>query len=133
MAVATAAAELVGITDALRHDVLPLVATMSDISVPLEGVQLRVDASAATGALRRGYSKSMRLLRKVHRVSLAASSDMLDNEDGVGLVHTPGAGNVADTFTKPLPEPQFRAMRERRCWAFPRVHPALVGANTPLT
>jgi len=137
-AVATAEAESVGINDALRHDVLPLVATMSAIGVPLEGVQLRADASAAIGAIRRGYSKSMRHLRKVHRVSLAASSDVLENEDGVELVHTPGVRNVADTFTKPLPEPQFRAMREwlglreRRCWAFPRVHPALIGADAPL-
>jgi len=69
--------------------------------------------SAAVGAIRQASeAQDLAMVLAAYAWLLRHSAWDATKGDGVELVHTPGARNVADVLTEPLSEPQFRAMRE---------------------
>ena len=66
-----------------------------------------MDSSAGIAAMTKGYSNTMRHLKKVHRVSLAALGDIASQQN-IDVSHVSGDENVSDIFTKPLPNHTFK-------------------------
>lgn len=112
-AVSTAEAELVSLSEALRRDLVPTTGAVNAVywhEGPV-GV-LGTDSAAALAAVRKGSSAALRHVRKVHRVALAAVSDVA--AQGIAaVVKVDGERNVSDVFTKALPPPRFRELRNQ--------------------
>ena len=100
----TGEAEIIAAAEALRRMVLPLQDTLecmwgADQLLPPE---LYSDASVAEAALRSGWSRNLRYLRKHQRVSICAVRDLLVTSTTAHR-HVESKANVADVFTKCLP------------------------------
>ena len=109
-ATSTAEAELVAISDCVRHAVLPLASSLSQICGEPRRAGLATDSAAALAAVERGYSASTRYLRKNHRASLAAVADFAALRDA-RVFKVDSAANVSDLLTKPLPPARFEELR----------------------
>jgi len=97
-------AETVAGSIALRRLALPLSGIVEEC---LESAQvimrLRGDASVQERCLLSGRSKTLRYIRKVHRVSLHFCAQILALP-GHEYEHVPSGDNTSDILTKPLPQ-----------------------------
>ena len=81
---------------------------MPEGTLPL---RLFIDANAAIGAIKAGYSRQMRYLSKTQGVSIAWLAHVIDKLK-IGIFEIDTGDNSADIHTKEL----VRALFERHCW-----------------
>eukprot|EP00971_Amphidinium_carterae_P332784 6467110-Amphidinium_carterae.1 len=107
-AFSTCESEVVAMSFALREEGLPLlnlVANLTGKDVPLV---CKEDNQQAIAAINRGYSKKLRHIPRVHKVSLGSLHEVLAAEGKVGCVeYHPTATHKADIFTKNLEKSRF--------------------------
>ena len=78
-AISSAEAEVVGGAEALRRQLLPIAGTLEEVYRLIREIQSRLcgDSAPAQAAMLAGSSKTMRYVRKLHRVSLGFLRDAL--------------------------------------------------------
>jgi len=112
--VSTGEVEVGAASVSLRRLALPLASVLEFVFVPVQAkvlTKLRGDAEVAEHVFASGRSKSMRYIRKVHRISIHFVYDALHLPD-VSYEHVDSNVNCSDMLTKPLPkETHFRHLQ----------------------
>eukprot|EP00971_Amphidinium_carterae_P005978 117801-Amphidinium_carterae.1 len=72
------------------------------------------DNKQTISAVRRGYSKKLRHLPRVHKISVGTLHELLDGDQPIGeLKYHPTATHKADMFTKCLKPIMFQSALDR--------------------
>eukprot|EP00971_Amphidinium_carterae_P352249 6492506-Amphidinium_carterae.1 len=112
-AYSTCESEVIAMGTALREEGIPvqhLASVLTQAHVELECLE---DNTQAKGAIERGYSKKLRHLPRVHRLSIGSMHELLCGEGAVGkILYHPTATHKADIFTKSMDRTRFQACRE---------------------
>eukprot|EP01071_Lankesteria_metandrocarpae_P014422 Lankesteria_metandrocarpae@DN843_c0_g1_i1.p1 len=77
---------------------------LADQSMP---VCVATDSASAVAILRKEYSRELSYMAKTHTISIGGTAQIMQAV-GISITHMDGSQNLADTFTKPLPENKFR-------------------------
>ena len=105
----TCESEVVALAHALREEGIPTLDLIEDL-LGKRGisVECREDNTQAIAAVKRGYSKKLRHLPRVHKLSVGELHEWLFGDKKIGtLIHHPTSTHKADIFTKPLGVQQF--------------------------
>eukprot|EP00971_Amphidinium_carterae_P349384 6490992-Amphidinium_carterae.1 len=108
-AYATCESEIIALNNGIREEGIPL----HELVVAIVGKSVRMvcreDNTQAIAAVQRGYSKKLRHLPRIYRISIGALSEMLHGPQRVGdLEYHETCTHRADVFTKPLERFKFQ-------------------------
>ncbi|KAA8497402.1 Copia protein [Porphyridium purpureum] len=109
----TAASEIYALSVTLKAAVLPISMMLDEVGKPLP-VTVYCDNEAAIKDTQHGYSKKLRYMHKIARVSLCFLHDLFFNKElGLCLEYVHTSENVADIFTKQLAAAEFTKHRSQ--------------------
>eukprot|EP00971_Amphidinium_carterae_P126249 2501085-Amphidinium_carterae.1 len=107
-AFSTCESEVVAMSYALREEGLPLLDLVRSITGKDVKLVCKEDNTQAISAIKRGYSKKLRHIPRVHKVSLGALHEVLASDNSIGCIqYHPTASHKADLFTKTLDRNRF--------------------------
>eukprot|EP00971_Amphidinium_carterae_P059634 1179298-Amphidinium_carterae.2 len=108
-AYATCESEIIALNSGTREEGIPLHGLVEAIVGCSVRFVCREDNAQAISAVRRGYSKKLRHLPRIHRISIGALNEMLCGPQRVGdLEYHETSSHRADIFTKPLERIKFQ-------------------------
>eukprot|EP00971_Amphidinium_carterae_P196352 3895817-Amphidinium_carterae.5 len=108
----TCASETVALNHAMREEALPLHGLINMIMGIEVGLVCKEDNEQTIAAVRRGYSKKLWHLPRVHKTSLGALNEWLCGEQPVGrLEYHRSESHKGDIFTKALKPDKFCASK----------------------
>eukprot|EP00971_Amphidinium_carterae_P068032 1346581-Amphidinium_carterae.3 len=113
-AFSTCESEVVSLSHALslREEGIPLVQIVSEVLGHDVELTCYEDNSQAIQAVKRGYSKKLRHLPRIHRICLGSLHELLSSDDRIGsLVYHPSSDHKADLFTKSMECVRFEHCR----------------------
>eukprot|EP00971_Amphidinium_carterae_P097772 1934644-Amphidinium_carterae.1 len=113
-AFATCESETVALNTALREEGIPVL----DLLCAVTGREIKMvcyeDNEQTISAVRRGYSKKLRHLPRVHKISVGSLHEILSGDEPLGeLKYHPTATHKADMFTKCLKPIMFQSALDR--------------------
>eukprot|EP00971_Amphidinium_carterae_P336445 6472816-Amphidinium_carterae.3 len=113
-AFATCESETIALNTALREEGIPIL----DLLCAIMGREIRMtcyeDNEQTISAVRRGYSKKLRHLPRVHKISVGTLHELLSGDSPIGeLKYHPTATHKADMFTKCLKPIMFQSALDR--------------------
>eukprot|EP00971_Amphidinium_carterae_P340283 6478544-Amphidinium_carterae.1 len=108
-AYATCESEIIALNNGVRDEGIPLHGLVEAIVGSGVRMVCREDNTQAISAIQRGYSKKLRHLPRIHRISIGALNEMLCGSQRVGdLEYHETSSHRADVFTKPLERVKFQ-------------------------
>eukprot|EP00971_Amphidinium_carterae_P349606 6491104-Amphidinium_carterae.1 len=113
-AYATCESETIALNTALREEGIPIL----DLLCSITGREVKMvcyeDNEQTISAVKRGYSKKLRHLPRVHKISVGILHELLGGDNPVGeLKYHPTATHKADMFTKCLKPIMFQSALDR--------------------
>eukprot|EP00971_Amphidinium_carterae_P002409 47621-Amphidinium_carterae.1 len=109
----TCESEVVAMGTALREEGVPVQQLASVLTKSDVGLDCLEDNTQAKGAIERGYSKKLRHLPRVHKLSLGSMHELLCGDDAVGrILYHPTQTHKADIFTKAMDRSRFETCRD---------------------
>eukprot|EP00971_Amphidinium_carterae_P139238 2759140-Amphidinium_carterae.1 len=120
-AFSTCESEVVSLSHALREEGIPVMQIVSEILGQKVDLTCYEDNSQAIQAVKRGYSKKLRHLPRIHRICLGSLHELLHGDARIGtLQYHPSIDHKADLFTKSMECARFEqccsmlGLRDRR-------------------
>eukprot|EP00971_Amphidinium_carterae_P043374 853666-Amphidinium_carterae.2 len=108
-AYATCESEVIALNTGVREEGVALHSLVELIVGQGISLVCKEDNTQAISAIQRGYSKKLRHLPRVHRISLGALNEMLCGPNRIGeLEYHETCTHRADIFTKPLERVKFK-------------------------
>ena len=99
----SAESETVNLSTTLRQEALPVQEMFEALLGKRLMIRCKVDNTQAIAAVKKGYSKRLRHLNRMHRVSLGVINELLeDKQAAVEVGFVPTAEQKGDIFTKAL-------------------------------
>ena len=122
----TAEAELVSLSSVVRNEVLPVQHLLQLLMGKPINVFLMEDNAACIAACFKGYSPSLRYLKRTQRTAIGVIHDLLNSEppEGCGRVELHKAATKdqkGDLFTKDMARPEFERSLELIRWRTTRL------------
>eukprot|EP00971_Amphidinium_carterae_P116855 2314279-Amphidinium_carterae.1 len=109
----TCEAEALALAAGMREEAVPALDLAEQILGRTINLIVCEDNTQVITAVKRGYSKKLRHLPRVHRVSVGALHDMFHGDSKLAnLEYVKSDDNKADLFTKQFEKPKFEVLRE---------------------